>query len=713
LFPWQQAALADDAAVMLKDVVVTATKTLKTVSEAPATVTVVTAQEIENKNAERADEALAGAPGVFVRGLGSGQPSNYMNQITLRGIPGYYRTGVLVDGVPINNAFSGGVNMSLVPVDEIRQIEVVPGPFSSLYGGAGMAGVINIITKVPEKREVLVKGEVGSHNFRSLDLGYRDLLSDSLGISLTYGRKQSDGYANEYVTKRPSGTGGTAVTGWDKTSTTSGTTTYIVGDKGKEAWEQDNYGARFFLKLSPDSRLSFEAAYLTHRTKDGGGNTYLRDNGVPFSSGAANIDGARTSVNATDFLKSTNGEDLYRYSATYEGQLGSDVKLKANLSYQDNQYWYTSIASNATDTRGAGSVADIPNKMTNGDVQLGFPVGTSQYFVVGASANDSTLNKKVYALDNWRDKDATGALGDWADGNSTSMAFYVQDEIAVSNRLTLYAGARYDRWTTDGTIHINGTHNEYDNRTSSAVNPKASAVYKFEQGTVVKGAIGKAFRAPNLSDMYSTYGSSTIYWSNPDLKPEKVTTAEIGVEHEFKTATLLRATYYRSNISDLIYSSTSGVNRYKFNAGKAETEGIDLEARQRLTHGLTAFINATFVDTTITENEVRPASVGHQIPLQAQTIANLGLEGSHGPWSGSIIGTYVGKMYGTDDNTDSVNNVPGSYDPFFTVNARLAYKIDKTLTASLSVRNLLDRDYFLGNTKADGRTVFLGLGFRY
>src|SRR4030066_1053989 len=143
---------ADEAGASLPEMVVTATKTAKIISNAPATVTVVTAREIENKNVHRMEEALAGTSGVFVRGLGGEQPSNYLNQITLRGSPGYYRTGILVDGISINNAFSGGVNMSLVPVDDIKQIEVVPGPFSSLYGGAGMSGVVNIITKTPEKR---------------------------------------------------------------------------------------------------------------------------------------------------------------------------------------------------------------------------------------------------------------------------------------------------------------------------------------------------------------------------------------------------------------------------------------------------------------------------------------------------------------------------------------------------------------------------------
>lgn len=711
---------ADEAGASLPEMVVTATKTAKIISDAPATVTVVTAREIENKNVHRMEEALAGAPGVFVRGLGGEQPSNYLNQITLRGIPGYYRTGILVDGISINNAFSGGVNMSLVPVDDIKQIEVVPGPFSSLYGGAGMSGVVNIITKTPEKRDVSITGDAGSHDFRSLALGYRDKLSDTVGISLSYGRKESDGYVNEYVTKTPSGApAGTVVTGWQKTTTSSGTTTYIIGDKGKEAWEQENYGAKLFLKLSPVSRIVIDASYLTNQTLDGQGNTYLTAAGVPFTNGIATIDGKRTTVaspvRATDFLNTTNGEDLTRYAATYETLAADNFKIKANLSYQNNEYWYTSITANATNTSGAGSFSDIPADKLDGDVQVSFPAGNNQYLVVGASANKSTLNKKVYSLANWREEGNTGALGDWADGNSDSRAAYIQDEIAVSDRLTFFGGARYDEWSTDGAYNIATVVSTFGKRDSSAVSPKVSAVYKLDQGTVIKGAIGKAFRAPNLSDMYSGYRASSgaVIRPNPDLKPELVVTSEIGVEHELNAGTLLRATYYRSKLTDLIYSSTAAGFTDKYNAGTAETEGIDLEARQKLSGGLTAFINATFVSSKITENSAKPLSIGKQIPLQAKRMANIGLEGSRGPWSGSIIGSYFGKMYGNDENTDVVNNVPGSYDPYFIANAKISYKVNKTLSASVSVKNMFDREYFQSSSRADGRSVFAGLGFKY
>lgn len=694
-------------------IVVTATRTAKVESEAPASVTVVTRREIESKPAQRIDEALQGAPGVFIRGLDGEQPSNWQNQITLRGVPGYYRTGVLLDGIPLNNAFSGGVNMSIVPIEDIQQIEVVPGPFSSLYGGAGMAGVVNIITRTPEKRALTAQGEVGSHDFRSLSLGYRDKLKNGVGISLSYVHKEADGYTREYVTKTPGGSGGTPVTGWQQVATPTGGTTYIVGDKGEQAWNQDNLSARLYLNPSAVSRLILSASYLTTESRPAQGESYLSAGGIPFTSGSADIDGASTTIRASDFLRTSNGEDVTRTAASYERDLHNGGKLNASLSYQDNAYWYTSINSSLTETAGPGKLSDIPANAFTGDLHASLPAGDSQVLLLGLSGSRDRLDKKVYALDNWRQEDDKGALGDFANGSSRLFAVYAQDELSLTPRLTAYLGARYDRWSTDGDIYINGGMNHYDSRSSNAFSPKASLVYDLSDSTVVKGALGKAFRAPNLSDMYSTFGTSTIYWSNPDLKPEKVTSAELSVEHRLASATKLRATVYHSRFTDLIYTTTSGSDRYKLNAGKAKSTGVDLELRHALTRSLSGFVNATWVDTEITDNPVRPESEGKQIPLQAKRLANVGLEGSLGPWSGSVIGTYVGKMYSRDDNSDRVNGVPGSYDPYFAVNSKLGYRFSDRWSAALSVKNLFDRDYFQGTSIADGRSYYLGLDARF
>ncbi len=70
-------------------------------------------------------------------------------------------------------------------------------------------------------------------------------------------------------------------------------------------------------------------------------------------------------------------------------------------------------------------------------------------------------------------------------------------------------------------------------------------------------------------------------------------------------------------------------------------------------------------------------------------------------------------MYGNDDNSDTFNDVPGSYDPYFMASAKVSYKIDRTITASLSIKNLSDRKFYQGTSKADGRSVYLGIGLKY
>ena len=86
-------------------------------------------------------------------------------------------------------------------------------------------------------------------------------------------------------------------------------------------------------------------------------------------------------------------------------------------------------------------------------------------------------------------------------------------------------------------------------------------------------------------------------------------------------------------------------------------------------------------------------------------MANLGIEGAMGPWSGSLMGKYVGKVYTNDVNLDTVNGVFGSYDPYFISDAKISYKVKKSVALSFSVNNLGNRRYYQ-STLAQGRAYF-------
>jgi vitamin B12 transporter len=152
--------ISAQVSVALPEVVVTANRLDTPISQVPNSITVITAQDIEKKQSATAMEALQNVPGLIL--AQSGGPGEIASIYT-RG-SGDGDTLVLMDGIPLNNPV--GTARSYDYLDQlalggVRQIEVVRGPQSVLYGTNAMAGVINIITQMgsgPASGSVLVEG---------------------------------------------------------------------------------------------------------------------------------------------------------------------------------------------------------------------------------------------------------------------------------------------------------------------------------------------------------------------------------------------------------------------------------------------------------------------------------------------------------------------------------------------------------------------------
>ncbi|MCL6592239.1 MAG: glycosyl hydrolase 53 family protein, partial [Firmicutes bacterium] len=197
--------------VKLEEIVVTATRTETPIESAPASVSVITKEKIELKAPKTIDQALNDVSGVFVR-RGKGLMDT-LSAITLRGIPDQKRTLILMDGIVLNNPYTGNVRMGGYYPEDLERVEVVKGPFSSLYGGYAMGGVVNFITKMPEKREFTFKTGYGSSwnrgeamdDLRRTYTSYGDKLWDKLSIFLSYGWQGTNGYPNDLnvQTKKP------------------------------------------------------------------------------------------------------------------------------------------------------------------------------------------------------------------------------------------------------------------------------------------------------------------------------------------------------------------------------------------------------------------------------------------------------------------------------------------------------------------------------
>ena len=208
---------ADNGVTRLDDIVVTGTKTPHTLKNVPVETVVITAEDIERKNAQNIMDLLNDIPGI--------QTANHDDIFgtstwvaNMRGLD--FNSGyglILIDGQrAMGCGQSGGmgeygIGLNQIPVNMIERIEVVKGPGSALYGSDAMAGVINIITKkAPReatgqagitygkyavKRENSDGSEEDAHGSRNMSqayISYGDRVSDYIGYLLHYNYESAD-----------------------------------------------------------------------------------------------------------------------------------------------------------------------------------------------------------------------------------------------------------------------------------------------------------------------------------------------------------------------------------------------------------------------------------------------------------------------------------------------------------------------------------------
>ncbi len=151
--------------VTLEELVVTATREIEEIRKIPANVTVVTREEIEQSNARSTVDVIRNEVGVLVRDFyGNGKTAS----VDMRGFgeTAPLNTLVLVDGRRANEIDLSGVDWTQIPIDQIERIEIVRGAGSVLYGDNAVGGVINIITRKPEKTfSARAEGVAGSYDY--------------------------------------------------------------------------------------------------------------------------------------------------------------------------------------------------------------------------------------------------------------------------------------------------------------------------------------------------------------------------------------------------------------------------------------------------------------------------------------------------------------------------------------------------------------------
>jgi len=697
--------------IELERIVVTATRTKMEATKTPGSVSVVTNKDVEKRNVQVVDQALNTVTGILNE-RGKGLLMDAMATVTLRGIPGQERTLILMDGLTLNNAYTGSVRFEGLALEDIERIEVVRGPSSSLYGGHAMGGVVNIITKMPHKGEFILKGGYGSDALWKSYISYGDRFKDMpLSLFLSYGYKSTDGYRTDLNVQSTTPT--TAITGWSYTTNNQGNTRYLIGDKGNEEYWDENITVKAGYDFSQSSKINFSFMRNSCGYSYNEPHTYLKD-------AAGNPVWSYGTVKESTFLLGDGQDSQNIYNLSYESEF-STLKAKLSLGLVDFMRWnVTPDSTSATRFGGPGKVTQTPSEGYNSELQFTQPLFRRHIFTFGSSFRYNWADSEEHNLTSWKDKDSKTTLAYEARGKDRTFALFIQDEIEIFDNLTTYLGFREDWWETyDGYANQVGTADypkDYGSHSASSFSPKVALVYEPFVKTTLRTSLGQAFRPPTIYELYKTWTTTRgyTYAGNPNLNPEKTTSWDLGIEQGLWKGSKIKATYFENYVEDLIYSTTVTSTYYdKINAGKAEIRGIEMELEQRLDMGLRLFANLTYnEDANIKKNEAKPETEGKWLTDVPQRMFNAGVELTQGNFSGSLVARYVSKRYSNDENKDTVDDVYTSYDPYFVTDLKLSYKFTKFATVSFSVDNIFDKDYF-AFYRAPGRKWFTELTLKF
>ncbi|MFH0727734.1 MAG: TonB-dependent receptor [Pseudomonadota bacterium] len=727
----------DTKSFVLDDIVVSATKTEKTLSDVPADVCVITKGEMKEKNYVNINEALETIPGVMSytgTGIAPGPPASPV--VNLRGFHGAMRTLIMVNGQPISPFLytASLVHWSAIPVDVVERIEVVRGPFSALHGGDAVGGLINIITKTPEKFEATLRSGYGSYDTYKEHAGIGGKPLDNLSLFAAYDYKKTDNYVGDYYILKAStpnaAQAATAkpVSGAVPQPYRTGGTAYEIGNKGK--YDYSEHTVTFNLKLEPNPASSLKAnlLYSLYDIDPFGSASYLRDaSGNEVRSGLVSfpVNGSTTYLNtgSGSFEASRAEKTTGIYTLEYINDITGAIRVKASGGLtdfsEDKILW---PGSTATKDGGPGTFQEAPSRIWTGELQT--DVAIAKWFLLtgGVSHRRDEGDYKKYAATNWKDFGSITTLSEAIDPESNRWGAYLQGEVTPFEKLSIYPGVRYDWWDSEATRRTSTIVEHFEAKDQDCISPKLSFLYTPWDSTAIRLSGGKAFRVPNFFELYQPLSTSgTTYLPNSNLKPEITWGWEGGIEKGFfEGKTVLSLTYFEHYTKDFIDSRTypdpndpTITIAQRDNFGEVEVKGIEIGLQQKITRYLKGFANYTYIDAEITDNPNYPQYVGNRPRYVPEHMANAGLDFKYRPVTANVTTHYRSRMYTSNANDTVSWDVYGVQDEIpLVTDVTIGFDFLKYYNFSFSIDNLFDSDYFLSN-RAPGRTYFGMLTARF
>jgi outer membrane receptor for ferrienterochelin and colicins len=416
-----------------------ASKYEQKVTRAPASVTILTSEDIGRFGYRTLAEALRSIRGLYVS-----DDRNY-SYLGTRGFlrPGDYNSRILllIDGHRINdNIYDGAYFSREAPVnlDMIERIEFVRGPSSSIYGSSAFFGIVNVVLKHAKELDgAALSAAAGSFGAREGNFLLGDTAANGVETTLGASYFESHGHRSLYFPE--------------------------FDPAVSENWRANNSG------IASD-RDGERAVGVTGSIGRGSlrlsGAFYSRRKEVPTASFDTTFNEAEETLDERGYL-----------DATYDAALAPDVHVLGRLAY--DQYTY----------RGNYPYDDLP---MNRDEAVATSVST-EWQLTKTLAGGHTLVAGMEFGDNLKQRQLNFYLveprvyGVQDDRKTRNGGLYVQGELRVSDLLLLNTGLRYDY---------------YFDSFGGTLNPRLGAIFSPTARTTLKLLYGEAFRAPNAYERF-------------------------------------------------------------------------------------------------------------------------------------------------------------------------------------------------------------------
>ena len=661
-------------ATVRDEVTVTPTRSEQQLGTIPASVSVISSEEIQRRPAMVPDDLLRQLPEFSLFRRSSSLSAHPTSQgVSLRGIgpSGVSRSLVLLDGVPFNDAFGGWVYWTALPMESAERIEVVNGASSSLYGSYAMGGVLNVVTRTAARRAVDIKTQYGSRHSPKFDFRGSDVWG-KVGVSVDGSVFDTDGYANVLSSLR------------------GPVDTKVAVQFGHVTLKAD---------YNPNDRVhAFVRTGYFHEDRHNGKITTvgplteeLNDTTWKYTSG-----GVSARLPDTSTLQATIFGDTKTFNSNF-------------LAIPD-----------ATGARAIGRLTlnqTVPTDAFGGTVQWSrgifgthvLTAGTDFRWVDGDSIED--------AFDPITG--STKTLHRVAGGTQRSLGVFVQDVFVPLPNLTVTASARLDRWlnydahNTETTLSTGAINDPVlPDKENSVGSPRIGALYRIHDRLSVWGDIGSGFRAPTLNELYRRFSQGAVVTlANPALGPERLTGGELGVNVVPLSRVTWRTTWFDNRVKDPVANVTITPPNLiqRQNLGRTRIWGVQTDVDYRI--GRTLRIGGAYIYDVakVVENPANPALVGLRL---AQVPTHRGAFQLQ--YSDPRIATIAFDLQISGEQFDDDLNTSSRVLPKYSLgNLSVGRELGRGLEVFAAVQNMFDEEYFVGSLPTlVGPPRLFSLGFR-